>query len=275
MKLLILIIAVSLSLNACTSDKQKVNSDNSNPAMSEQLNLQGAWVLKDYTTDIEKTKSPLKSAEKLTGLVSFYVDTIFKNDSVKVAGSWNNHEGIIFTVYSKKAEKSNHLKTDLQDYEEPSNYFEFGFETTEKETILTLFHYDKSNKLLDSKQFTKILDKQNNTDPTYGLQYFVNQKLVSGNYTMTDDKNAKSKVTFTNDGTVTGFPNFKNYYISTDFSGGPTPTFDEIIIDLNLPTQRNFIFKRGENSLDIFSTKGNEADDDVKPDKLKYHLVKE
>ena len=182
MRLLILIIAVTLSLNGCTNDKPKVNSSDSNQATGEPLILNGAWVLKDYTKEIEKTKSPLKSSEKLKGLVSFYIDTIFQNDSFKVDGSWNNHEGISFTIYFRKAQKRNHLKTNLQDFEVPSNYFELGLDVIEKETVLTLFHYDESNQLLDSKQFSKILDKQKDSDPTFGLQYFVNQKIISGNY---------------------------------------------------------------------------------------------
>ena len=208
-------------------------------------------------------------------MVSFYIDSIFQNDSFKVDGSWNNHEGINFTTYFMKAQKPNHLKTNLQDFEVPSNYFELGLDHIDKETVLTLLHYNKSNKLLDSIQFTKILDKQKGFDPIFGLQYFVNHKIISGNYVMTDDKKVSTKVTFNFEGTVAGLPNAKNFYITTDFIAGPTPKYDQLILDLSQKTQQSFILKSQRNYFDLFTNKGDADEETIEPVKIKYHFVKQ
>ncbi len=273
MRLLLLIFSATIFFASCSNDNPKAILDKPDQAASNFTNLKGAWVSTAYIKEIEKTKSPLKSSEKLKSLVSFLINSGLQADSINVDGSWNNHEGISFIIYSNKAQKSTHFKTNLQNYDVVSNYYELGTEVVDKSTSLTLYQFNKSNQLIDSTKFTKVFTDSKDSDPTSGIQSAVNQKIISGNYTLTDDKGATSKITFNDDGTVTEFPNVKNYYISTDFLGGPTQTFDEIIFDLNLPSKLDFAFKLNGNSIDLFSILGSD-DDNRKPDKLKYRLVK-
>ena len=248
MRLVILFFFTLILLSGCSNEKPKLKSWSLNNTIgwkpTNPPNFNYSMVLETYVNEIEKTKSPLISAQKLSGLVSFVINGKSKGDSINVYGSWNNHEGIEFVLYFGKGLNSNHLKTNLKDSEVPSNYFELGLDIFDTTSVVSLFKYNKANQLLDSIRFIKILTYPKDNDPSFPIQYIVNQKIISGNYIMTDDKGVKSNVAFNNDGTVTGFPNFKNYYISTDFLGGPIPTFDEIIFDVNLPTMKSYVLKK-------------------------------
>jgi len=196
--------------------------------------IQGVWVLTDYINEIEKTKSPLKSRNTLTGhnfnvIVTMVIDAENQSDSIEVGVSVNNHEGDFFTVYFQTGENKNSLKTNIIDYDEKSNFYELGYEIINKITYLFLYHYDKTNKLIGKTQFSKVAEKKQDNDGAWGLQYMVNKKLFSGNFTLIDSTNTKTEIEFNADGSLIGFLNFKTYHILTDYLGSAViPDIDMI-----------------------------------------------
>jgi len=238
--------------------------------------LKGVWVLTDYISKIEETKSPLKSADRLQGVVTMVIKNTTKTDSIVVEVSWNNHEGFSFSTYFKRGQNDYSLKTNLTDFDEKSNFYELGFETVNNETFLFLYHYSKINKLIDKKQFSKVANVQQDDDLAWGLQFIVNEKLFSGNYLLIDSSNSITNITFKNDGSLTGDSDLKTYYIFTDFLGGPKTILDGIAFNVNEKNMKCFAFKIEKDTTYLYSTKGDEeAGELLQLDKIKYKLVRQ
>jgi len=266
-------------LTSCSNDKTSTVDNGSNQIDSLKQKfiptLNGVWVLTDYIKAIERTKSPLKSADKLQGVVTMIIEADIKSDSIYVGASWNNHEGYNFSTYFIQGQKQNSLKTNIIDYDEKTNYFELGFETINNKTFLVLYHYNKTNKLIDKKEFTKIADKQQDNDAAWGLQYIVNEKLFSGNYLLIDSINTTTKVNFKSDGSLTGYSDFMTYYVFTDFMGGPETSLDGIAFNVNEKNSKWFAFKIYGDTTFLYSTTGDEeAGELLQLDKIKFKLVR-
>ena len=257
---------------ACSNDKTQIKSE-SGTSFSKSFVpvIKGSWLMTDYMTDLEKTKSPLKSSEKLTDIVELITPGDAVHDSLEVNFSFNNHEGDGFFVTKTPGQTPNSYKIDLQDNEVPTNFYELGYELINKDTCAFVYHYDSSNKLIDKKEFCRSVYNPTDLNRAGGLQYFVNEKLFAGNYICTDDKNQQSKVQFTADGKVIGLPEATSYFVFTDFNGGPVPKFDEMMFETD-KTSKNYGFQISGNTLNIYETTGDE--DDLQLGKLKYKLVR-
>ena len=235
----------------------------------------GVWVLTDYIKSIESTKSPLKSAEKFDGVVTIIIDIKNQVDSAFVGVSRNNHEGDNFTVYSITGNLENSLKSNLIDYENNSNYYELGHENISNQTYLALYHYNKDNKLIDKKLFSKVADKQSDNDAGWGLQYIVNEKLFKGDYTLIDSSDNKTNVSFKNNGIMNGMPGFNSYYVFTDFMGGPETILDGIAFKASERNSTWYAFEIKKDTTFLYNTKGDEeAGELLQLNKLIYKLVR-
>ena len=192
--------------------------------------FRGVWVKTDYITAIEKTKSPAKSSAKLQGFVTLIIDKEAVGDSLEIGSSYSNHMGDFFYLYLKTGVTQRNLKTSISDNDDKTNFFELGVDITESDTVLFICHYDKTNRLLDKNQFTKVSNKQIDDDASWGLQYIVNEKLFAGDYKLIDSTGTASNIHFNSDGSVTGFRDFKNYKVWTDFAApGPDDNISDAI----------------------------------------------
>jgi hypothetical protein len=280
MRQLTFIFLIFFILTSCSNEKTS-NTEN-DVSESDSLKksftpiFKGIWVLTDYINKIEKTRSPLKSADKLKGVVTMIIDGTDNSDSIEIGASWNNHEGYNFTTYFLVGQNSNRLKTNIPDYVEKSNFYELGYETINDETFLFLYHYEKTNKLLDKKQFSKVAETQPDNDAAWGLQYIVNVKLFSGNYLLIDSLNSTTKISFENNGSLTGDSEFKTYYIFTDFMGGPETNLDGIIFNMDTKNSEGFAFTMDKDTTYLYNTKGEEeAGELLQLNKVKYRLVRQ
>jgi len=276
---LFIFLTISLLTNCSNKETSNVVEKPNNVARIKQNfihQLPGIWVLTDYINDIEKTRSPIKSSDKLHGIVSMRIKEDIKTDSIDIGASWNNHEGYNFTAYLKSGQNKNSLKTSLSDYNDNSNFYELGYEIINNETYLFLYHYNKQNKLIDKRKFTKIADEQPDDDIGWGLQYIVNQKLFSGNFLFIDSVNNRTTVSLKSDGSLAGHPDFNEFYIFTDFMGGPETSLDEICFNQQSKSPSCFAFQFNNDTIYLYSTRGDEeGDEDLQHDKLRYKLVKQ
>lgn len=267
-------------LASCSNNKTSIAEKNA--AQIDSLKqifipvLNGAWVMTDYINAIEETKSPLKSAEKLQGVVTMNIDATVESDSIEVFATWNNHEGYDFTIHFQSGQQQNSLKTSIPDYDEKSNYYELGYETINDETFLFLYHYNITNELIDKRQFSKVIDEQQGDDAASGLQYMVNEKLFSGKYLLIDSKNVKTKVSLNSDGSMTGHSDYKTFYVFTDFLGGPEQVLDQIAFNVYEKNARELAFIIKEDAIYLYSTIGDEdAGELLKLGKMQYKLVRQ
>lgn len=265
---------------SCSNDNSSLIEDESNQIENFKKKIipifNGVWVLTDYINEIEKSKSPLLSSNKLKDIVTLIINSTNSSDSIVVGASLNNHEGYNFTTYFINGQKPNSLKTNIPDFETETNFYELGFESTNNKISLILYHYSKANKLIDKKRFTKIRDKQLENDASWGLQYVVNEKLFKGNYLLIDSTNSSLKISLKSNGSMTGHPTFKSYYVFTDFMGGPETILDGILFKMNDNNSKWFAFKIYGDTTFLYNTTGNEeAGELLQLDKLKYKLVRQ
>jgi hypothetical protein len=271
-----ILLALGIFTSCSTDNSATTDKPDTIDSLKQNFNtvFKGVWVLSDYLEAIEKTKSPLKSSDKLEGVVTMIIDKISHADSINIGASWNNHEGYSFTAYFRQGQKPNSLKTNLPDYDEKGYFYELAYENVGNENFLWLYHYNKSKQLVDKKRFVKVATTQTENGVSWGLQYVVNEKLFSGNYLLIDSTNATTKVNFKNDGSLTGYPAFNKYYIMTDFMGGPVAMLDKIIFNIDTDHSKGFAFKKLKDTTYLYSTIGDEdAGETVKLDKIKYKLV--
>ncbi|MFN8713875.1 MAG: hypothetical protein ACK5Z2_13600 [Bacteroidota bacterium] len=273
------IILASFFGASCSNEKTSTNVQTNQADSLKQIFapiLKGTWVLTNYMNAIAQTKSPLKSAEKLQGFVALHINDANQSDSMAVDASLNNHEGFAFVVYFQAGQNSACVKTNLIDNDDKSAFYELGYEIVDGSAFLFLYHYNKSNALLDKTQFSKVADKQIANNPSAGLQYMVNEKIFSGNYLLIDTKNSSQKISLKSDGTLSGHTTFTTYSVTTDFLGDPEPGFDEIVLNPQTINATSFAFKRANDSIYLYNTIGNEATGEpLKQGKIQYTLVRQ
>lgn len=280
MKQLLCVILSFYIFSSCSNQKSSTegNVQTQIDSLKQNFNsiFNGVWVLTDYITAIEQTKSPVKSSDILNGVVAMLIDGINNSDSIDVFASINNHEGYNFTSYLTIGQSPNRIKTNIIDYEEGSNFYELGYEVISNETFLFLYHYDKSSKLLGKKQFSKVLETQFVNGTELGIQYIVNKKLFAGNYLLIDNENNSTKINLKSDGTISGFSKFNKYFVSTDFCCGPNTIIDEIAFSKDDSNASNFAFEIKNDTTFIYSTITDiEADEFMRIDKIVYKLVRQ
>lgn len=277
MRQLIVFFLTALILMSCSSEKRKsdTNTINNVDSLRHDFNsvFKGVWVLTDYIEEIVKTKSALKSANKLKDITEMIINEESKCDSVEIGISINDHEGNSFIAYFSAGQKKGSLKTNIPDYETQTNYYELGYETIDKVTYLFLYHYNKANKLIDKKQFTKVSEKL--PEKVDGIQIFVNKTLIAGNYILLDSLSSKRKVEFGVDGSLKGFNNFKTYYYYTDYMLGQAPDYDLISLANSETDGKDFELQLKNDTIYLYSTTGDEFHGTFRLDKLVYRLTKQ
>lgn len=278
MKYIIYILSFFFILS-CSNEKEISNDQ----AVQQQDSLvqnnstafNGVWVVTDYIKSIEKTRSPIKSADELGGVATMIIYEENLLDSFTVGASLNNHEGYSFTVYNVPGQNKNSLKTNLKDYTVESNFYELGYETIGDEVFLFLYHYTKANKLIDKKQFTKVAGMREGNDAAWGIEHIVNEKLFAGNYLLIDSTDAATEVSLAIDGSIAGSEDFTEYYVFTDFMGGPETELNSMCFNFLTVRQQCFAYEFVKDTLYLYSTTGGESEEDpVMLDKVQYRLVR-
>ena len=239
--------------------------------------MEGVWVRSDYINDLIKTRSPYLSRSGLRDVASIMIKMPDgKSDSVNVGYSLNNHEGAEFVMYFKTRQLPTSLKLSLPDYDIISNFYELGYSVRERDTALILYHYNKTNQVIDKTVYTKVADKATDkNDAGWGITYITHKKLIVGKYLMSDSKGHRSIVEFADNNQVHGFLDFKTYYVNADFEAGPENNLDEIDFNINTKKQKGFTFKFSAGTLNLYDTKENADSTLLLIGKLRYKLVRQ
>ena len=291
MKRFIFILLAYLVLVGCSSqttstlDNHNISSSNSMKQNFTPI-IQGVWVLTDYINEIETTKSPSKSRHKLfipnstyilEEIVTMVIDVSNLSDSIEVGASINNHEEYFFMIYFQTGQNDTSLKTSISDYNDRSNFYELSYQTLNSENYLFLYCYDKTNKLIGTRQFSKIANEQKGDDVAWGIQYIVNKKLFSGDFLLMDNENAQTQIKFNVDGSLEGFLEFDTYKIVTDFIGDVIfIEIDEILFLKERDDLTSYAFQINKDAIFLYSVILHEETGlPFELDELKYKLVRE
>ncbi|AYL97290.1 hypothetical protein [Mucilaginibacter celer] len=281
---LFLVLAATAFISCKSKTKAPVyDTVSQKTSAGSQLNLlqqfkpfiQGVWVTSDYIVDLSRTKSPYISSKKLAGAAALAINLdSAEKDSTVVGVSLNNHEGASFTLFFKPGHQPNSLKTNWPDYEVNSNFYELGYQIAGSDTSLLLYHYNKNNHIISSVKYTRVLPKQTDKGMEYGITYITNKLLISGNYELTDTNGTTSKISFNNEGKVSGFAGYETYYVNTDFVAGPQNDLDQFSFNIGVQQQKDYLFKINKDTLNIYNIDFSADSVHLKWGELKYKLVR-
>lgn len=276
MRLLIAITFLSITIATCKEAKQKSTVEKQID-LSQKFKpfLHGVWVPADYVTELVKTKSPHKASNYLKFISEFVIDTNDKSqDSLQVGISLGNHEGSQFVLYFKQGQSLNTLETNISDFGDKNDFYELGYVANVADSFLMLYHYGKNKKIIDQTKYVRVKEVHTGKSLESDFQYMVNKKLVAGTYKTIDVTGQEFIVNLTNDGSVSGFPNRKTYYILTDFVAEDEEGPDEICFDIQTTNQDCYGFIINGDTINLFKPQKNK-EDTIPKTSLEYALVKQ
>lgn len=272
MKRLTYIVTLAFILTACKTTSSQTKKAISKPSIDSmqifKSILNGVWYQASYIDSIQKTKSPFLSRNSLAEYVELYINPDeATGDSLEI-GAPGIHEGTSFMIYFRPGLTHSSLPTNIVDYDSTSNISELGYNISNGDTSLILFNYNKDKKITYQ---TKYLKAPKNSDEP--LQYMVNKTLFAGSYKAEDSTSQVSILKFTNDGQLYGLPNYKKYYVITDFVAESDNSVDQVCFDIQTDNQRCYGFTIQADTINLYDLK--ESMDTTQFGELKYKLVKQ
>jgi hypothetical protein len=269
MKFSIISISFLILLFSCNSTDDQVPVQSTNELIQQfKPFLHGVWVQADYIDDIVKTKSPVKSGEKLTFITELIIDTSNISADSLIAGiALGNHEGSDLILYFKQGKTPTSLIAYINGFEDEPDSHDLGYEIRNDDTLLTICHYDKNQKLLDKIKYMRVAEVAPGSTLEDGFQYMVNK--------VTDSAGIEISVKLTNDGIIDGLPGFKTYYVITDFVASPEDSADKICFDIQTDRQSCYTFEIRKDTIDIFKAPVGEPDTLTKVGSTVYRFVKQ
>lgn len=276
MRFLITILFL-FTIAACEQAKQNVKPERQ-LSLSQKFKpfLHGVWVPTDYIAELVNTKSPHKASDQLKFISEFVIDTSGNSqNSLEVGISLGNHEGSQFVLYFKQGQSPNSLLTNINGFDDKNDSYELGYVTSTVDTFLILYHYNENKKLIDQTEYIRVKEVQPGKSLEDGFQYIVNKKLVAGTYKATDTAGKEFIVSLANNGSVSGFPGSKTYYILTDFVAEDEEGPDEICFDVQISDRNCYGFQVKGDTINLFKSQENKADTLIQKNSVIYTLVKE
>jgi hypothetical protein len=277
MKHIVTILSIAVLFTACKSGTETQNTEAEAIAARVKPIIQGTWVMTDYITSLQQTKSPLASSKVLKDIVMLDIlaDSINdKGDSMGVSGSLNNHEGLAFNIYFRKGHTETAIPMEYTDND--GSFYELDYTIANNDTTLVVNHYGKDNKVIAKRDFTKWKQPVADYDEPSPLQRTVNKVLFAGKYRATDDAGKTYDWELTNGGILLGVEGHKTYYVFTDFIAEEEGYLvDEMCFDEHEKTQKPFIFSIKGDTTYLYQAKENNERTKIEKGDLKYTLLKQ
>lgn len=223
----------------------KSSNDNSlMPSMQKfNPNISGTWVKRDYINEIAHTRSPYAARHLADGIVIILINPdSLKNGSIIANVGWNNHEGGTLTIKQLPGKKAGPIK--IGDYD-------LRYDVAGHDTTLSISGMALATKKPFLWRYKRVLPYAT-SNLQKALSYITNSVMIAGNYVVTDSAGGKFSTLFAADGTVTGFNDFKTYYLQNDFEGDPQSGQDEIILNLYSKKQTEMTYKFDKDTVLFF-----------------------
>ncbi|MEO7211370.1 hypothetical protein [Mucilaginibacter sp.] len=267
-KVLFLLIPAAILLS-CKGKRTQSAADTGSATHSSSLSsknllpiYQGVWVKSDYIEKIKQSQSVLAAVDVVTGITGMQIDSGLLNaDNLEVTVGWDNQNPGNVALTFKPGKNPAAVKFGED---------ELGYFIANGDTSLIL--YQVYNKQLFKTRYDRILPITPDRNLSDAINYAINKALIAGNYTLNSPAN---KVTFTNDGQVTGLAGVKKYFIENDLKPGPLNNLDLIIFDefSSKKTVYSYLFKG--NTLELYEAKPNASATLMVLGKLKYNLTRQ
>jgi hypothetical protein len=274
MKYVIPVLALTILFAACKSGTENQKSEAEEIAARMLPIVHGTWVMTDYITSLEQTKSPLESSKLLTGVVALDFDTTGRTgDSVSVQAKKNNHENILFSIYFRKGQTETSVPVSFVSGNE---HYELDYSVANNDTTLLLCRYSADNKLLDKRSFIKWKTPVADYDDPSAVQRFANKVLFTGKYMSIDENGKTDEWELSDGGVAIGVDGHGTYFVFTDFFEEEAGYLvDEMCFDEHEKSQKPYIFSIKGDTTFLYQAKENEERTKIEKGPLKYTLVKQ
>ncbi|QHS55487.1 hypothetical protein GWR56_08020 [Mucilaginibacter sp. 14171R-50] len=263
----LLILCIFLSCKSKNGDSDQDTTANGRLDQSQALLHQfkplinGVWVKKDYIKKVKKSKSPLEAVERGTGITIMYIDTAqLKGDSISVPAIINNHEGMDVTLRFQAGKNTTTIELGGD---------ELSYKVKNGDTTLIIYHYNPKTKETATAQYIKAMQTMPSGGLADGMNYMINQAILSGIYEGTDAAGKKVNARFYDNGKVSGLPGLTTYFVQNDLIADPEHSHDEIIFNLNAPGQKVYSFIINKKTLSLYDNA-----EQIKSNKPSYSLKK-
>ena len=272
------LLITSLFLSCKSNIKQEVkdSTTTSKPAATNKTQsiiakfkpiIQGVWVEKGYIEKMIKTKSPLAAMQMANDFVLININIKnIKGDSLIVPNG-DTHEGSQFTIKFQSGKSPSTIKV--------LEGGEIGYSIDKGDTTLYFSRFDEQKKRNVTTKFVRVLQELPDGDLEFGLNYAINKAVITGNYMLTDSAGKVSKVSFGNDGKISGFSDFNTYQINFDLNSEPMDNLDEIFFKSNKNISKDYSFKFNTDTLSLYTTHPNSDSTKLILDKRIYKLIKQ
>jgi hypothetical protein len=107
------------------------------------------------------------------------------------------------------------------------------------------------------------------------MDYYINRFLFAGNYILKDSTGSVSKISFSEDGKVSGFLSCKSYLVNIDLNSDVNDNLDEIGFDIRTRHHSAYTFKIIADTLNLYDTYENADSTKLIQGELKYKLVRQ
>jgi hypothetical protein len=254
--------------NVKDTANKSVSISSGNPLVDEfKPIIQGVWIKKDYLEKIVRTKSVAAADDRKKGITEMYINTdSLRGDSIVLLAGYFNHDSGSVIIRFKQGKHPSTIQF---------NNGELGYSIAHGDTTITISEYDESEKRIVTTTFNRVLKRQPENNLEYGMTYAIDKGIISGKYMMTDTAGKTSNVTFTDDGSVSGFLNFTKYQADFDLNEDPMANLDGISFDIRTKNYKSFSFKIDKDTLGLYLDYPN-ADSTVQIlGKRIYKLVKQ
>lgn len=278
MKHIATILSIAVLFAACKNGTETKKTEAEEIADRVMPVIKGTWVMTDYITSLQQTKSPLASSTVLKDVVMLDIldmdSMAHQGDSLGISGSLNNHEGLTFNIYFRKGHTETAVPVSYSDND--GSFYELDYAIANNDTTLVMNHYGKDNKLIAKRDFTKWKQPVADYDEPSPLQRTVNKVLFAGKYKATDESGKTYDWELTNGGITLGVEGHKTYYVFTDFIAEEEGYMvDELCFDEHEKTQKPFIFSIKGDTTYLYEAKENKERTKLEQGTLKYTLLKQ
>ena len=277
-----------LTIISCNSEHKKYKETNTIIEKSKASNhisltefsekFGGVWLPEQYVNEIRKSKSAYLARNSIPEISELIIhNRNFKNDTLFVGSSLNNHEGYGVDIWETELKENCTYANNIFDWTK-EKFFHFTYDLTNK--TISIICENLKGELESKVDYIKVLEPEYISNfGGIGYEIISRECIINGKYQILDSlKRDLGIVDFlAKSGEITNF-RFGHYTITTDFNGAHYPS-DYILLRLN-PNQYS-----GQECLSIINKNDTillydnieiitDTTYDIELKNIKYYLIK-
>lgn len=215
--------------------------------------ISGYWVSADYLKEVARTRSPEASFDHTPPGPSSLAISPFasQKDSVEIGASYSLHEGGSLILLLRSTAQAGTLQLRAPYSNNDGTTDELAYQITATDTTLFFItRNSKTHQIVSKVDYHRTGIPGKEPDLEAGVEWGVNDLLVTGQYNGIDSLNQPVHAQFLTSGLIKGLP-FRKYSIQNDFTG-PNPG-NAIYFDVYTKQQQQVAASFGRDTLKLYT----------------------